>query len=262
MTTDSIVVEESAVLTEDYLAPHCRAEGRVQSSLFHPPGYSLWKVNATLAKDAELIWGSDHGDEGIMVLDGELNWNGESCGPDGAIIIEAGVETSLRAVTDSTILHFGPTSSEAPTDGPQGPASADDRSVHVVNSEPERIIAGVLFYADGTCPTCRASLFSIDRREQQDSFASPSHQHSQDEIMQVLDGEIAVGPLKITAGHAIAVPAGRRYSYRAVGSYRTLKYTNDLSCMVSKPDSEPYWETRESLVAQAQIEERPFQAAR
>jgi hypothetical protein len=77
-----------------------------------------------------------------------------------------------------------------------------------------------------------------------------------------LDGEIAVGPLKIIAGHAVAIPAGRRYSYRAVGSYRTLKYTDDLSYMVSKPDSDPYWETKASLVAQTQIEERPFQAAR
>jgi hypothetical protein len=262
MTTGSIVVEKSVAVTEGYFAPHCRAEGKVQSSLFHPPNYSLWKVNATLATNAELIWDSAHGDEGIVVLNGELSSDGVPCRADGAIIIEAGVKTSLRADTDSTILHFGPASPEAPADGPRGPASALGRSVHVVNSEPQRILAGVLFYADGTCSTCRTSLFSIDRRDQQESFATPSHKHSQDEIVQVMDGEIAVGPLKITAGHAVAIPAGRRYSYRAVGSYRTLKYTNDLSCMVSASDSEPYWETLESLVAQTQIEERPFQAAR
>ena len=121
-----------AELESGYLAPSCEAEGTVRSALFHPDGYSLWELEAELAAGSELRWGADHGDEVVFVLDGELELDGTVCDPQTAVIVEAGVSATARAVSDARVLHFGPAATDAPVDGLLGPALDDGRQVHLV----------------------------------------------------------------------------------------------------------------------------------
>jgi mannose-6-phosphate isomerase-like protein (cupin superfamily) len=245
----AVVFEEPATLQPSYLAPYCTARGGTRSSLFHPDRYSLWKVNAELDEGAELGWGSDHGDEAIFVIDGTLDIGGRRCGPDGAVICESGVPATLRALTNVRLVHFGPVEAAPPTGGFLGAPSDEGRGVHVVDAdEAEAQRTGVLtFFSDGSCPTCRAALFTMDRRTEYEPRTYRSHKHSEDEIIHVLEGEIDVGPVHISAGMGVAVPGDRRYGFKSTGPLRFLNYRRDISTVVHGVGTEPELENRQRM---------------
>jgi hypothetical protein len=104
-----------------------------------------------------------------------------------------------------------------------------------------------VYFADGTCPTCRITLFLYDGSVFVDGSTGASHSHSEDEIMHVLDGELHAGPLTATAGTSIAVPRNVRYSFRTSGPFCYLAYRADVSTEVVQPGSEPVLETVTNL---------------
>jgi quercetin dioxygenase-like cupin family protein len=232
---------------DTYLAPFTEANGAFRNSLFRPDGYSLWEVVAELGKGAELHWGERHGDEVLFVLDGEIEVDGVRCGPSTAAIVESGVRTVARSLSDARLLHFGPASPEPPSEGPLGPPSADEHGVHVIAPSAAEVVGdpaghGTRYYYETSCATCRAVFFENFDAE---AFTAPSHVHSEDEIIHLLDGEMRVGRLKLVPGMSIAIPGGTRYGFRTPAGYAFLNYRRDASTSVGKPGSPPSLETVE-----------------
>jgi hypothetical protein len=229
-----------------YVAPSCEATGEVRSSLFHPDGYSLWQVEAELSAGADLHWGAArHGDEAVFVVEGDLVVDGVRCGPETAVIIEADVNASVHAATDVKLLHFGPSSIDAPSGGAMGPPLGDGHSVHVIPIEDARPLDSEVpdlarYYADSTCKTCRIAFFKVFSPQ---ARVEGSHVHSEDEIIHVLTGEFHVGPTVLTAGMAVAIPGSYRYAYRTPGPFSFLNFRRDASTYVAKPGSTPILET-------------------
>ncbi len=249
------VFEEPTALSASYDAPFTEATGDVRSTCFQPEGYSLWKVSAELEAGAELHWTEEHGDEGIFVLSGDLEHDGRHTGAEGVVLVESGVAATLRATEPTRLLHFGPTSATVPQDGPFGPPKADGHHVHLFTAEDgKEIKAGaVTYFSDGGCPTCRIALFTVDRRNSPDPTQSPSHKHSQDEIIHIIEGSLNVGSTTVTSGLAMAVPADLRYGFRAPGTYRFINYRADGSTTVHAPGSEPELETRDRVLERVRL---------
>ena len=235
-----------ADLETGYAAPSCQATGSVRSTLFHPDGYSLWRVRAELAEGAELRWGpSPHGDEAVFVLAGQLGVDGVRCGPETAIVVEADASASIRATTDATLLHFGPSSVEPPDDGVFGAAPESGHSVHVISLADARPLdpdtpMGPRYFTDSTCDTCRIAFFKVSMPE---ARVTGSHVHSQDEIIHVLTGELHVGPAVVSAGMSVAIPGNYRYGFRTPGPFSFLNYRRDASTYVAQPGTDPVLET-------------------
>ena len=244
------VMEAGVGLQPGYLAPTCRASGSTRSVLFRPHRAPLWELEAELGSGVELSWGTDHGDEVVYVLDGELEVNGARCRPRGVAIIEAGVATSARAVNDVRILHFGPVSTEPPADGPLGAPSSVGRHVHVINVEDAVYLESddgeraSLHYADSTCETCRVAFFENIFREPD---VVSSHTHTQDEIMRMTSGEIQMGPVALRTGMSVSIPGDHRYGFRSSGAFSFLNYRRDLSMYVGAPGATALLETVETV---------------
>ena len=237
-----------------YAAPHCTVRGVARGSLFHPGGFSLWRVAGSLAEGTEIEWRSDHGDEAVFVLQGSLDLDGVPIDQGSALIIEAGAPAIMRCLVASEVVHFGPASVVSRVDGPCGPAAEDGRHAHVVTRELARTIrfeggdgATSVYFGDGTCPTCRITVFAYDGSVFSGGYRGVSHLHSEDEIMHVLDGELEVGSLRVAAGESIAVPRQLRYSFRTPGPFNYLTYRADVSTAVVAPGSAPVVETVANL---------------
>ncbi len=239
------MVEEPVELAPSYLAPYTTLAGAARSALFHPEGYSIWKLTAELAPGAELTWDTAHGDEGLFVISGELECDGKQIGTEGAVIVEAGVPTTVRALAPTSLVHFGPVDQAPPANGPYGPPAAE-RRVHVFDAADAAAIRTgfVTYYGDGSCSSCRVAMFTVDRRHNPDPSGAGSHKHSEDEIIHVLDGEMHVGPAVIPAGRSVAVPGELRYGYKAPGGLRFINYRRDASTVVFGPGDEPQVESR------------------
>jgi hypothetical protein len=242
------VMEAGASMASGYRAPTCTASGSARSVLFQPEDYSLWEVEAELARDAVLSWSGSHGDEVVFVLDGMLEVAGGRVGKYGAAIIETDVAAEVCAVTDTRLLHFGPTSSEPPTEGPFGAPRADGHGVHVIDREGADLVGdpdnqGVYYYADATCETCRVMFFEPFAN---DRFVAPSHVHSEDEIIHMLSGQINVGRVTLRPGMSIAVPGGTRYGFRALHDYSFVNYRRDITTTVLAPGATPSIDTAET----------------
>lgn len=230
-----------------YPAPFCLARGAARGALFHPDASSLWRVLGELAAGAELEWGTEHGDEVLFVLAGALECDGERIGEGSSVIVEAGVAAVVRSVGSTRVVHFGPMATAASADPDARAAASAGRRVHVMTREDAPTISfgeqiGV-YFGDGTCPTCRVTLFLIDGSALSAPYVGNSHAHSADEIIHVLSGEVRVGLLVVTAGTSIVVPGGQRYRQRIDGPFQFLNYRAELSTFVEKPGSEPMLET-------------------
>jgi quercetin dioxygenase-like cupin family protein len=260
-----------------YPGPHCRGLGAAQGALFHPAGYSLWRVLGRLGEGATLEWGAEHGDEAIFVESGVLesgvlesgvlesggrgvddkkagDTKIEEVHEGTTLIIEAGVPWQVRAVgpEPTRIVHFGTIATTAPANGILGPPAAEGHGVHIVRPQDAGTIAFTgdatsVYFSDSTCPTCRITFFLYDGSAFADGYTGASHFHSEDEIIHMLEGELHVGPLTLLPGAAIAVPAELRYGLRTPGPYRYLDYRADVSTAVVKPGSEPVLETVANL---------------
>ncbi|MBO0728199.1 MAG: hypothetical protein J2P57_03000 [Acidimicrobiaceae bacterium] len=239
-----VVTEADRPLQDGYTAPFCRSEGPARSTLFHPAGYSLWEVEAQLGPGAVLSWGGAHGDEVVFVVDGELEVDGRTCAAGTAVVIEAGVLAEIGAITDSRVLHFGPASAFAPTDGPLGPPRRVGQHVHVVTRPEAPLIGspdgpGGIYYADSSCQTCRLAFFEVFNAGPQ---IVDSHTHSQDEIIRVTSGELHIGRTLVRAGMSVAIAGGHRYGFRTKGAFSFLNYRRDASWYVAAPGSVPVLE--------------------
>ena len=240
-----VVFEQPTPMTPSYSAPYCTAHGGSNSSLFHPEGYSLWKVTAELHAATELHWQTDHGDEALFVLTGELELDGKRCGPEGVVIVEAGAPATVRALDDAHLLHFGSIDVDPPSNGPLGPPASDGRSAFVIDSDEavSRTAGATVFYADGSSRTSRIAVFIADGRHRHEPRTIVSHKHSEDEIIHMLDGEINVGRVNVSGGQAFAVPGDHRYGFRSHGPFRFINYRRDISTVVHGIDEEPELET-------------------
>jgi uncharacterized cupin superfamily protein len=242
------VMDAGASMKAGYLAPTCQAHGDARSVLFHPEQYSLWEVEAELGVDARLHWSQVHGDEVIYVLDGMLELAGHRVEKYGAAIVEAEVAAEARALTDTRVLHFGPTSPEPPAEGPFGAPRPDGHEVHIINRESAILVGdpaaqGVYYYADATCQTCRVMFFEPFATSR---FVAPSHIHSEDEIIHILSGEIQVGRITLRPGMSIAVPGGTRYGFRAPIEYSFVNYRRDITTTILGPGATPSIDTAET----------------
>jgi mannose-6-phosphate isomerase-like protein (cupin superfamily) len=237
-----------------YGAPNCVASGDVSGALFHPDDFSLWRVEAELGEDAVLEWDTRHGDEALFVVTGAVDWEGRRVGGGSALIVEAGVPAIVHSAGRARVVHFGPEAIDAPTDGILGAPVEDGRRVHIVPPEHAPSIhfsggdgATSVYFCDGTCPTCRITLFLYDGSAFSDGYSGASHFHSQDEIIHVLDGELRFGAVIVGPGASIAVPRYLRYSFRTSGPFRYLDYRADVSTAVVAPGSDPVLETVANL---------------
>jgi hypothetical protein len=242
--TDLAMGSAQEEMAHEYLAPHSQAHGTARSSLFHPDGYSLWRLAGWLDAGTRLEWSTDHGDEALYVLVGELAAEGRPCRPSEAVIIEAAVETEVTATRPTALLHFGPWSPVPPVDGPLGPAAADGHGLHVVDSTnwkpatPKVGVGDKHYFADSTCPTCRLTFYESSRAG---GYVANSHSHSEDELMHVLWGTLQFGRDRIPAGTTIAIPGNHRYGFRA-HDFGILNYRRDASTVIERPGSPPQLE--------------------
>jgi len=226
-----------------YAAPTCSGTGTIRSGIARPAAFDLWVVDAALDPGAELRWGTDHGDEAVVVLAGTVDVAGESCPLGTAIVVEAGAPASLRSNGPATIVHFG---RQAPTHE-RGPAGG----VHIVGPGPARgtdvahpegsMSAG--YYLDSTCGTCDLTLL---RTSAVGVIRGSSHSHSQDELIRVLAGELHFGAEAAGAGMTAAIPANRRYAFRASAPFTFLNYRAGPSS-ITKGDGVAVRESADSL---------------
>ena len=240
-----VVVLDHATASSAYPAPSCVVRGGVTGRIGH--GHSIWAITGELAEGAELEWGAAHGDEVVYVFDGALETGGNTCGNRGCVIVESNAKATLRALTTTRFIHFGPADPLPPADGPCGAASPTGHGVRVVaegESNPMRHVGpdGTIydqrFYAEGTTPTCRLALFGVTASQASDA---PLHSHTQDEIIHVVRGELHVGKLVIGPGMSVAIKAEQRYGFTTPGLLEFLNYRRDASYVV-QGDKEPMLE--------------------
>jgi quercetin dioxygenase-like cupin family protein len=201
----------------------------IEARRVSPPDFPLWLVRADLDHGATISWGTDHGDEAVYVVSGEVEVDGRRCPERGAVVVEAGVASELRAGAGARIVHVGRHG------GPTGGGEA----VHVVGpgGTYARIGDGkdTRYYADSECETCDVTLFYTGRAQHHES---PAHSHSADELLHVLDGEIVVGRRRLGPGTTIAIHADRRYAFRSEG-FGFLNYRPTLATMTVDRSAPP-----------------------
>jgi quercetin dioxygenase-like cupin family protein len=250
--SDDLSMADLTTLADGYDAPTCTVRGAARSVRFHPEGYSLSQVSGVLEPGTELEWGTEHGDEALYVRSGELEVDGTRVEEGGMVIVESGIPAVVRAVVQTSVLHQAPTAADVPTDGLFGAPAEANRGVHAFGpSDAPQLGFGAVVgnhFADGTCPTCRISCFVVDGRQSPPYFA-PSHVHSEDEIVHILDGELRIGRHKLTPGMSAAIPRGRRYGFRTKGGFRFLNYRRDVATITLAPGSPAIPETVEALRA-------------
>jgi hypothetical protein len=226
-----------------YAAPACAGTGTIRSGIARPTAFDLWVVDAVLGPGSELHWGMDHGDEAVVVLAGAVEVLGESCPAGTAIVVEAGAPATLRSDGPATIVHFGRQQSARDTRPVAG--------VHIIGPGPAHgtdvarpggsMVAG--YYVDSTCGTCDLTLLVTSGVG---VIRGSSHSHSQNELIRVLDGELQFGPQVAGAGMTAAIPADRRYAFRASAPFTFLNYRAGPS-IITKSDGVPVRESAESL---------------
>ncbi len=193
------------------------ADGLREARLLSPPAWPLWLVEVVLGDGGRLEWGTDHGDEALYLLEGAATVDGRPCPGGGAVVVEAGVGTSLVAEGGLRAAHFG-----AP------PAlHHDGHTVHVFGPGGQWLsgkLEGVsaTWFTDSTCATCRAAFFLVDSP---DRFRGPPHSHSQDEVIYLIGGGIRMGAHTYGAGTALSIPANVRYAFDGLeGGHRFLNF--------------------------------------
>jgi mannose-6-phosphate isomerase-like protein (cupin superfamily) len=222
---------EEAEVVAGYAAPTCTLDGQATSWSPRFDGFPLWVTWAEVAAGSEITWAGRHGDEGLYVVGGALEFNGRRCPAGGAVIIESGVSARVRTPNGAVVAHFGPEDPEPPVDGIHGAPAPERHGVHVVGpggvwaaTEPGR---DTRMFADSTCPNCRITLFLTGRDHE---YCSSAHSHSADEILYLLRGRIHFGSYHLGPGDAIAIRGDQRYRFRSDSDgFAFLNYRRDAS---------------------------------
>lgn len=219
-----------------YRFPGVRAVGPCRSSLFAPPDFALQMTRATLAEGTELHWSPHAGDEIVYVLAGSVAAATADglCPSGGTLLVDEDAALDVVAESETVLLHFGR----------QNPVA---RAASGISRMPVRMVgpAGTYATADGARDTrfyaesdedFSATFFYTGRTG---AYRSLPHSHSQDEIIYVAAGAIALGARQVPAGAAIAVPADRRYGFRGDDAgFALLNYRQGPSYF-SGPDGAP-----------------------
>jgi quercetin dioxygenase-like cupin family protein len=196
-----------------------------------PQDYSLRLLVVDADPGANVSWDSHHGDEGLHVLSGELEVEGKACPAGGAIVIESGVRATVAARSATRFVHCSPRDLHAPTDGLYGPPAPDGHGVHVLGpagwfASGKREGVTATWFCDSTCPTCRISFFVVAHGP---GFAGNLHTHSQDEIIYVLEGDVALGPRRYGPGTAFNIPGNVAYRTSYPDGSTFLNFRRDVS---------------------------------
>jgi quercetin dioxygenase-like cupin family protein len=191
----------------DHPAP-VTVDGLAWSKAMSPPAFGLWLCIAELDAGATVSWPTEHGDEALYVLDGELAVDGHPCPAGGAVIVESDVPAVVRATARARVGHYGCRSRS------RSRAASAGRGVHVVG--PRGVTAfgdtatlRVRFLADSTCATCELSLFEVARER---ARQGGPHSHSADEIILVVEGIMRLGAHELGPGDSLCIPGGVRYA--------------------------------------------------
>jgi quercetin dioxygenase-like cupin family protein len=228
-------------------APFCVTQGEIWSRSAFPDGFGQFIVYSEVSAGAELRWDEHHGDEGVFVIDGEVEVSGERAGKKGAVLVEAYAPATLRAVTDSYLLHVGSTVPEARNDSIIGAPNPNGHGVHVHG--PKGIASAVYegkvtttFFSDAHCETCRIALFRVSGSCSIDKPVS--HSHSAHELITVIEGELRVGRDLIKGVTTLAIPGNRRYGFITTDdAWEFVNFRLDASYMTMSPRDAPVLET-------------------
>jgi hypothetical protein len=225
--------------------PSCQVAGLSWSQRLSPDDYSLWLLEAAFEDGGVLRWDQSHGDQAVYVFEGGLSVDGRICPAGGAVIVESGAVAEVGAVGPTRVAHFGTRDAAPPTDGPFGAPEAAGHGVHVVGPG-GRWTSGRLedvratWFADSTCPTCRAALFLVEADQGHDG---PAHTHTEDEIIYLLDGGLRMGARAIGPRTSLCIPGKLRYAFRDAGvGHRFLNFRADASYQ-TRVGGEPLLET-------------------
>ncbi|MDW3215566.1 MAG: hypothetical protein R8G01_16320 [Ilumatobacteraceae bacterium] len=212
-------------------------DGALVARMLGPADYSLWLVELSIEANAEIHLPDVHGDEALYVCSGELDVGGRSCPAGGSVVIESEAHPVVRTAVPSVVLHMGPVEPSATSRS----GTAERRSsVHIVG--PEGWLAAISpgrasrYYADSTCEGCDLTLLFTSRDR---AYVSPTHSHSVDELIHVLEGPIRLGAHTLDAGDTLAVAADRRYGFRADDGFAFLNYRSAASVQTVERGSPP-----------------------
>ena len=235
-----IVMGNAVIDAPGWAAPTVVLEGQATSGQCSVPDVALWLVRGTLDDGAALRWRPSHGDEVVYVLSGALEVDGRVCPAGGAMTVESGVEACAVARGATRVLHYGPVDPVPPT--AFGAPAADGHGVHIVG--PGGTYAQVegprdtRYFADSTCPTCRATLLHTGRAC---TYESAAHSHSADEIIHVIAGEVQLGAYRLGVGDTLCIAKDVRYKFRS-DSFAFLNYRSDGSYQTVDRDKPPILE--------------------
>ncbi|WP_419848915.1 hypothetical protein [Candidatus Poriferisocius sp.] len=208
-----------------------------------PDGYSLWIEVLDLEPGGGLTWAPADGDEAVYVAAGEtdvVEYRADGrragcCPPGGAVIVEQGARAVLTSVGVCQLVRFGSTA----------PVGVFGRGVHVFgprgwgfSGDPAGTHA--TWFSDSTWESTPLTLLQVGRDT---PSQGPSHHHSQDEIIYLLDGSISLGSLEAEPGAILCIPANVRYRITAgPAGYRFLNYRSGPAAQVYERDSAPQFE--------------------
>ena len=219
MAKFTAISRDDVTPSTSYAAPDRNATGVRSSVRVSPDDYSIWMVESVLDDGAELRWSGPHSEDGVYVIEGELDVDHggttRRCPTEGAIIVESDVECTARAVGTTKVLHVGSYDPSPPADGMNGTPSKEGRTVHVVGDQGwyqsgngESYLAR--WFADSTQESSRIAFFHValnlpNRRD-------TPHSHSQDELIYIMNGSLVMGRSEYKPGTCLALPANVRYS--------------------------------------------------
>src|SRR5438477_1258942 len=219
MAKFTAIARDEVASSTTYAAPDRQATGVRSSTRVSPDDYSIWMVDSLLDDGAELVWSGPHGDDGVYVIEGELDVTHDGvvrrCPTEGAVIVESDVECRARAVGPTRVLHVGAYDPAPPTDGMYGPPARDGHTVHAVGDKGWYQSGGGVHYlarwfADSTQSSSRIALFHVALHEAH--RRDIPHSHSQDELIYIMDGSLVMGRSEYMPGTCLALPANVRYS--------------------------------------------------
>jgi hypothetical protein len=166
----------------------------------------LWQH--TLAPGSAILWNRPPVGHLIYVWSGCAEVDGRAIDEDGTLIVERDGQAALRSgAAPVTVLHF-----YRPAQAP----AARGGGVHVVNRAdalhyafPE--VEGTVF-ADSSCPTCE---MWFHKNEFGSAYVVGRHLHTEDEIIFVVKGSMALGRRRLPPGSALAIDANTVYTFKA-----------------------------------------------
>jgi hypothetical protein len=208
--------------------------------------FSLWLAFSELEDGATITWTDRHGDDGVYIVEGAMEIEGSTCPTGGAFVVESGHATEAKAVGPTTIAHYGSWDDDAPAGGLFGAPDPGHHKVHVMgpggwflSGKLEDV--GATWFTDSTCGTCRCALFKVENSR---SDRAPTHHHTEDEIIFLIEGGLKMGAFEYPKFSALCIPGMARYSFTGMpGGHVFLNFRRDVSNQFNDRNGPPMLET-------------------